>query len=109
MKSVYTQPISKERVAKYSKVFEHLTIVKQSGEPSESAGSRFSYSTRLNSHFIARKQQETEDFIDQCLEEYITWIAQEEVKKSKRLLATTERHVPLPNPHHHDEEATTEP
>lgn len=61
-----------------------------------------------DSYDIYDLQQETDDFIEQCLHEYITWLAQTEVRRSQLTLSTIESFKPTDWSAFEHKEATTD-
>jgi len=111
----YPKSVPKESLVIYKKHFEHLTLLKSSTtEPSESAGSVFSYpnskktlGSPVKTHLIPRGsgtteysdedidltadlQYLTDEFLDQCIHEWATWLAQTELRARNLRTTTTE-------------------
>jgi MoxR-like ATPase len=76
-------------------------------QASVAARARFSLGVHLNTHNSAQTHELTDDFLDQCIEEYFTWLAQTELRRSQLLLPLTERHKPIDWSSLQNKEATT--
>jgi hypothetical protein len=110
----YSKSVSKERLATYKKHFEHLNLLKPTTKPSQaSAGSAFLYSNSkkttgnlVKTHLIpgdsntteysaqdidltADLQYLTDEYLDQCIHEWATWLAQTELR-ARNLRTTTD-------------------
>lgn len=117
----YNQRVNKERLETYRKHFEHLTLTKHPDpEPSEAGAGHFSIQNSKNTTNTTRYslvdtlstngiQEENDNFIDQCIEEYFTWLAQTE-KKARQLRNSplVESYKPTDFSILHDKEATTD-
>jgi hypothetical protein len=112
----YNKALPKETLEVYKKHFAHLDLVKPKKTsqaradssflvPKNSNNDRYSLEDSLSPSDI---QEETEQFISQCLEEYITWLAQAELNRTTLALSTIE---PFQTTYHtapQNKEATTE-
>jgi len=98
--SAYNQRLSKERLLTYKKHFDHLNIyVRKDPQVAEGSAGRFAHSNLLNTHFPTRNKPKTalqyDDWLEICLKEYITWVAQTEKRLDKlRYTPLTDRFLP---------------
>jgi hypothetical protein len=127
----YNQRLSKERIETYRKAFDHLNLLKPTQtEPSERAGSDFLYKKKpshkglassvttpvknstteelaQNIDLTADFQAITDEYIDQCIHEWVTWLAQTEKRKRHLTTPLTDRLKPTDFSPLQDKEATT--
>jgi hypothetical protein len=82
----YNQRVEKERLDVYKKHFGHLALLRKENArhpmPSEAGAGVFAHSNLLNTHFPTSELPQTapqeDDYIEQCIAEYTTWVAQTE-------------------------------
>jgi hypothetical protein len=97
---LYNQGVKKESLEIYKKHFGHLTLLRKDNARhpvrSEARPGAFAHSNLLNTHFPTSESPQNapleDDYIEQCLAEYTTWVAQTELRRSKLLLPLTERY-----------------
>jgi hypothetical protein len=83
---LYNQGVKKESLEIYKKHFGHLTLLgkENARHPvrSEARPGAFAHSNLLNTHFPTSELPKTapleDDYIEQCIAEYTTWVAQTE-------------------------------